>query len=398
MQMLPHQLHTCPPLSLFESLGQSRKRPAPALHPHFPSSFPSTSIPRDMAHFCGLGAFEALQSDEEPRCHPGDNPTDVQPVDWTNDMTQYQPRTPPETESYWSHSSFPAHLQLDNQYLQPHINPPSPYTVTSWGNSSSSLAPYASAPGSNYSSTQHSPPHSSHSLGPYSAVQQPSDGRRSRSSELVLSPYGSPSHVSPPPATPIHPFGISLVEDPATFNFDSHREQLQLFRDALQLPMSQPVGPFVPQKMYIPHTNSDRRRYVDEIELQSPIYFWMQDPEECGFPLADALHSRVRRLQFRDEPVFEGRGPSISVRIQWPGYRQWSRQIPTKDFRSPPQPITKAKLAKNIAKCVERFLNTSASQRLEDEADLRWKVGPRPTEIKLDDLILAPPSFALEMT
>lgn len=41
---------------------------------------------------------------------------------------------------------------------------------------------------------------------------------------------------------------------------------------------------------------------------------------------------------------------------QWPGYQPWSRQIPTKDFRSPPGPITRAKLAKNVAKCVERFL------------------------------------------
>jgi hypothetical protein len=80
--------------------------------------------------------------------------------------------------------------------------------------------------------------------------------------------------------------------------------------------MASIAGPFVPQRMYIPHTNSDRRRYVEEIDLQGPIYFWMQDPEECGIPLVDALHSRVRRLLHRDEPVFEGRGPSISVRIQ----------------------------------------------------------------------------------
>lgn len=97
---------------------------------------------------------------------------------------------------------------------------------------------------------------------------------------------------------------------------DGYREQLRLFRDALQLPMASLAGPFIPQKIYVPHTNSDRRRYVEEIELQPPIYFWMQNPEECGIPLTDALHCRARRMRLRDDPVFEGRGPSISVRIQ----------------------------------------------------------------------------------
>ncbi|KNZ75098.1 hypothetical protein J132_04582, partial [Termitomyces sp. J132] len=168
-----------------------------------------------------------------------------------------------------------------------------------------------------------------------------------------------------------------------------HREQLKLFKEALILPLSFTAGPFVPQKMYMPNTNSDRRRYVEEIDLQRPIYFWMESPDECGISLIDALHSRVRRLRQRDEPVFEGRGPSISVRIQWPGYRPWSRQIPTKDFRSPPQPITKAKLAKNIAKCVERFLSARTGTPLEDDVDPRWKVGLRNHEIKLEDLYLA---------
>jgi hypothetical protein len=80
--------------------------------------------------------------------------------------------------------------------------------------------------------------------------------------------------------------------------------------------MSPGTGDFVPQQMYRPHTNSDRRRYVEAVQLEEPIYFWMESPSECGIPLTDALHSRVRRLRNRDETFFAGRGPSISVRIQ----------------------------------------------------------------------------------
>ncbi|KAF9453599.1 hypothetical protein P691DRAFT_658147 [Macrolepiota fuliginosa MF-IS2] len=169
----------------------------------------------------------------------------------------------------------------------------------------------------------------------------------------------------------------------------SHREQLQFFRDALSLPMTGAPGPFVPQHMYKPHTNSDRKRYVEEIELDAPIFFWMTGPDECGISLTDALHSRTKRLRDRDLPVFEGRGPSVSIRLEWPGYRQWSRQIPTKDFRSPPGPITYAKLAKNVAKCVQRFIEERQHSRLEDDADPCWRVALSGRgAITLDDIIL----------
>lgn len=68
--------------------------------------------------------------------------------------------------------------------------------------------------------------------------------------------------------------------------------------------------------MYKPHTNSDRRRYVEEVDLDEPIYFWMENPSECGISLSDALHSRVRRLLNREHTVFEGRGPSVSIRLE----------------------------------------------------------------------------------
>jgi hypothetical protein len=47
------------------------------------------------------------------------------------------------------------------------------------------------------------------------------------------------------------------------------------------------------------------------------------------------------------------------MQCQWPGYQPWSRQIPTRDFRNPPGPITRAKLAKNVAKSVARFIAVS---------------------------------------
>jgi hypothetical protein len=71
----------------------------------------------------------------------------------------------------------------------------------------------------------------------------------------------------------------------------------------------------VPQKRYKPHTSSDRRRYVEEVQLEPSIYFYMSKPDELGIPLRDALHGRFAKLVLRDEPMFQERGPSISVRL-----------------------------------------------------------------------------------
>jgi len=66
----------------------------------------------------------------------------------------------------------------------------------------------------------------------------------------------------------------------------------------------------VPQTRYKPHTSSDRRRYVDEVNLEPSIDFYVQKPDEEGIYLRDALHGRFARLVARDEPIFRERPPS----------------------------------------------------------------------------------------
>lgn len=68
--------------------------------------------------------------------------------------------------------------------------------------------------------------------------------------------------------------------------------------------------------MYKPHTQSDRRRYVEEVELEPPIMFFLQGPGECGIPLRDALTGKYIRLSGRDDAMFRERGPSVSIRLK----------------------------------------------------------------------------------
>jgi len=74
------------------------------------------------------------------------------------------------------------------------------------------------------------------------------------------------------------------------------------------------------------------------------------------------------------------------VEFWWPGYGNWSRQIPTKDFRNPPYPITHSKLAKNIARTIEGLIKEKSRTVVDPGEDPMRKVGPG--HITIDDLVL----------
>jgi hypothetical protein len=143
-------------------------------------------------------------------------------------------------------------------------------------------------------------------------------------------------------------------------------------------------GPHVPQKKYSVPTGSSHMFHVEKDKRDPPIRFVLQgttDRTQYGILLKDALLSRVIYLKGCDDLVFEGKqSVSISIRIgvspvpftlasiqclrritfirlQWRGYPPRSRQIRIRDFRNPPRPITRAMLAKNVAKCVQRFIH-----------------------------------------
>ncbi|KAG1880321.1 hypothetical protein C8R48DRAFT_587646 [Suillus tomentosus] len=143
---------------------------------------------------------------------------------------------------------------------------------------------------------------------------------------------------------------------------------------------------YIPQSIYQPYTEADRVRYIEKADLKEPVIFKTAHPDQWGIPLGDALKAKMKNLIDKDDKMLENCGPSVSIRLQWPGYRAWTRQIPTMDFKSPKGPITRAKLAKTIANCVKRFIEEKEMECMEMEADRRWRVGTR--YIRMEDLIL----------
>lgn len=73
---------------------------------------------------------------------------------------------------------------------------------------------------------------------------------------------------------------------------------------------------FVPQVVYQPYTEADRKRYIRDVVLQETIFFCVEDSHELGIPLDDALKQRLKHLKDKDDLMFVGCGPSVSIRIQ----------------------------------------------------------------------------------
>ncbi|KAG6381556.1 hypothetical protein JVT61DRAFT_148 [Boletus reticuloceps] len=73
---------------------------------------------------------------------------------------------------------------------------------------------------------------------------------------------------------------------------------------------------FIPQTVYTPYTETDKKRYVLDVVLQETIFFHSDGSSELGISLHDALKQQLRHMKDKDDRMFVGCGPSVSIRIQ----------------------------------------------------------------------------------
>jgi len=133
----------------------------------------------------------------------------------------------------------------------------------------------------------------------------------------------------------------------------------------------QPTGPVVPQQMWTPPNQSDWRRYVEQANLRMPVFF-VQNNGIIGLPLARATIGDTASLRGADGPAPLGGGHSTQIRIAWPGYEQWERQIQIRDQTRHRNEITLERFAKLVAGVVDRFLTHASTALCRDP---NWRVG-----------------------
>jgi len=96
-----------------------------------------------------------------------------------------------------------------------------------------------------------------------------------------------------------------------------------------------------------------------------------------GINLGDALHKTFEGLDNRDDPVLQDASGAISCRFLFPGYPANSGpcQINTLDWTRKRLPITRNKLAYEVARKLERYLHYMAKFTPDGSVENQWTIG-----------------------
>jgi len=132
-------------------------------------------------------------------------------------------------------------------------------------------------------------------------------------------------------------------------------------------------GSVVPQRRWTPTDEVDFRRHVDGAALELPIFFVNQNGS-IGFWLPDILRGRDRGLHNADKFAPLGGRATAQIRINWPGYRYWKRQINTRDETQGRNPISMARLMKVVGSSVNNFFRECMAHGYV-ATDPRWQIG-----------------------
>jgi len=132
-----------------------------------------------------------------------------------------------------------------------------------------------------------------------------------------------------------------------------------------------PMYHVVPQKIWTPPNQSDWRRYVEQAHLRMPVFF-VQGNGAIGLPLPRAVVGDTASLRGADNPAPLGGGHSTQIRIAWPGYETWERQIQIRDQTRHRNEITLERFAKLVAGVVDRFLTHALTT---GSREPNWRIG-----------------------
>ncbi|KAN0131208.1 hypothetical protein V8E53_010912 [Lactarius tabidus] len=119
----------------------------------------------------------------------------------------------------------------------------------------------------------------------------------------------------------------------------------------------------VPPHIPAPFPNSPRRWLLDRGimdggtvhvemgELQMPVFFEDRDGE-LGFSIEASVDGQYHGLRHANDLAPLGQKTTTHIRIIWPGYRTFKRQIPIRDDSSAHNPITMAKFLCQVCELV----------------------------------------------
>ncbi|KAG8216392.1 hypothetical protein J3R82DRAFT_6496 [Butyriboletus roseoflavus] len=142
-------------------------------------------------------------------------------------------------------------------------------------------------------------------------------------------------------------------------------------------------GPLIPQERYSTSSISS----YNTPEQHPPVNFSLENPNQIGIPIADVLNrtDSFHRILDRTQPVIPMGKKTFTLRVQWPGYKSWSKTIAALDWTRSRAPLTRAKLAEAVATGVRDLIEKYRNEQYDPDY-AEWNVGPN--GIQLDQICL----------
>lgn len=200
--------------------------------------------------------------------------------------------------------------------------------------------------------------------------------------EILREP--SPAHTfdtsnSPPGSVdPNHIFD-ALNSPPGAIDLEYFHHDYELeARTSPPTPIAipSPARTFLPPGWYqIPQAVYDFGTKQYDFERSESVSFHV---DGClGQNMGDALRNQFPGLCGRDDPVLQGARGAISCRMSFPGYSPNKPvQICTTDYRKDRHPITRSKLAYDVAKKLGQYLDLMRSSHVIDATTNNlWTIG-----------------------
>ncbi|KAH9011529.1 hypothetical protein EDB83DRAFT_371902 [Lactarius deliciosus] len=136
------------------------------------------------------------------------------------------------------------------------------------------------------------------------------------------------------------------------------------------------MGTVVPQTMWSPRSPINRRQNVERAMLQMPVFFEDKDGG-LGLSLEASIDARCDVLRDGNDPAPLGGKTTLHIRIVWPGYKKFKRQILIRDESSARSPITMARFVGHVGRTVDRFLqDCEVDSGCVDDRSKLWRIGP----------------------
>jgi len=134
-----------------------------------------------------------------------------------------------------------------------------------------------------------------------------------------------------------------------------------------------PGGSVVPQQIWFPQGQGDWRRYVEQAQLQMPLFF-MSAEGPLGVPIVNAAAGQMALLG-GNEPAPFGDKTTTKIRIGWPGYSPSEQQVQLRDQTPARNRVTLERFVKHVGSRVRQFLVDCERVPVQDPSHWKWRVG-----------------------